>query len=1190
MDFDRSDSVVVAGNRVYFGSVGDGIVYCLDSQTGKPVWRFPTGGPVRLAPTVSGGRVYVGSDDGWVYCLGAEDGSVKWSLRAAPEDWNVVGSGSLVSLWPVRTSVLVADGIAYFAAGIFESEGVLLYAVDAATGRIIWQNDRFGETRLSQFSPQGYLLADKERLVVPISRQAPAIVSRANGEVITRLSIYFGGGTFAAMDGSALYTGWESARCFQINKSLSTGGGNTESLGGFPGGQLVAAGGRVYSCGLPKGEGVAEAVKAYDWKPPAEAVAVAAAGTNKTPPVAEPKEVWSAPFKNPEAIILAGSTLFVAGPGEVAALNTADGKAAWRADVPGSALSLTAANGRLYVSTDSGKIICFGQKGSPTPGRITVPVTHDAVSISAATKKAADSIMKLAPSPDKGFALVYGVENGELAVELAKRTNLKIYGISPDPAKVEAARKIAMAAGMYGSRIVMRQWPLDSVPCTPYVASLVVSETFLAGRKPVGQAAEVFRLTKPIRGAVVLGWPADGPATDSAELINGWLAGSPLAGAKIATDGGAWAVFTRGALPGAKPWTHQYANPGATASSEDESVRGPFRVQWFGDPGPSEFVDRHYWGASPLALDGRMFVCSYKSATAYDAYTGTEIWQHPMENATRAHIADVPGNVAVGPEGYFVASEDVCYRLDPATGKELARYKVPEAAGAARRLWGYVALSDSMLVGSRTMGYLPMMQWRKSRGEQVSYWILSDLLFGTDTATGKVMWQYQTPWFSQNSVVIGGGMVFFSDPVTGDGDEGKARAEFAKFRKDAPPEAGGKAAKPCVRTLVALDIKTGTVRWRRPVDWTECGGDRGTLVYKDGLLLQISDVGGCKAFNGYPVETLSGPSIAARKADTGDLVWIKNPAYRSRAVVVGDTIYAEPWSLDLRTGERKTVAHPVTGELVPWRFIRPYKHCGPFNASSNTLFFRCEGFGYYDVGRDEGVELFPSVRPNCWMSFISAEGMALWPSADTGCRCGLPLSCSVAMVHSDTNRVYGDYTLSGSLTPVKDLAVNLGGPGDRKDDNGTLWLAYPRAVYGSSMAVPLTVVFPGEPSYRKGNSIWHGLTNAASPWLYSSAAVGPSKIEVPLRAAADGKARYKVTLLFRSDPGDTGGKRIFDIKIQGKVVRKSVDVARDGGGGETGISLDFGPIEVIDNLVVELVPGGKEPPLLCGLRTKLAQN
>ena len=159
IDFDRADSTVAVGKSVFFGSVGDGKVYCLDAATGKVRWTHATGGPVRLAPTVYEGKVYVGSDDGWVYCLAAADGKEVWKFRAAPEDHRVIGNGYVVSLWPVRTGVMVDSGIAYFASGIFISEGVFLYAVDAGTGKLIWINDRAYENRMNALSPQGYLLA-----------------------------------------------------------------------------------------------------------------------------------------------------------------------------------------------------------------------------------------------------------------------------------------------------------------------------------------------------------------------------------------------------------------------------------------------------------------------------------------------------------------------------------------------------------------------------------------------------------------------------------------------------------------------------------------------------------------------------------------------------------------------------------------------------------------------------------------------------------------------------------------------------------------------------------------------------------------------------------------------------------------------------------------------------------------------
>ena len=69
MRFDSAYHVTVADNTVYFGSSVDNKVYALNANTGETKWTFFTEGPVRFAPTLCEGRVYVGSDDGNVYCL-----------------------------------------------------------------------------------------------------------------------------------------------------------------------------------------------------------------------------------------------------------------------------------------------------------------------------------------------------------------------------------------------------------------------------------------------------------------------------------------------------------------------------------------------------------------------------------------------------------------------------------------------------------------------------------------------------------------------------------------------------------------------------------------------------------------------------------------------------------------------------------------------------------------------------------------------------------------------------------------------------------------------------------------------------------------------------------------------------------------------------------------------------------------
>ena len=134
---------VAAGGMVFLGGE-DGIVRALDAATGLERWTFHTGGVVRIPPTVANGLAYIGSADGYAYALEAASGRLVWRFRAAPVDRRTMVFGKLRSTWPVHTGVLVTDGLACVAAGMINFDGTHVYALDAVTGRIRWQNNASG--------------------------------------------------------------------------------------------------------------------------------------------------------------------------------------------------------------------------------------------------------------------------------------------------------------------------------------------------------------------------------------------------------------------------------------------------------------------------------------------------------------------------------------------------------------------------------------------------------------------------------------------------------------------------------------------------------------------------------------------------------------------------------------------------------------------------------------------------------------------------------------------------------------------------------------------------------------------------------------------------------------------------------------------------------------------------------------
>ena len=76
------------------------MVHCLNAATGKAIWTFATRARVESSPVVSGGRVYVGSNDGRFYVLDLTNGNKLWEFTA----------GSAISASPAIASGRIVIG------------------------------------------------------------------------------------------------------------------------------------------------------------------------------------------------------------------------------------------------------------------------------------------------------------------------------------------------------------------------------------------------------------------------------------------------------------------------------------------------------------------------------------------------------------------------------------------------------------------------------------------------------------------------------------------------------------------------------------------------------------------------------------------------------------------------------------------------------------------------------------------------------------------------------------------------------------------------------------------------------------------------------------------------------------------------------------------------------------------------
>lgn len=105
--------------HMFFGS-DDGFVYALGAANGRQLWTFEMGAPVRSRPFVTGDMIIVGAESGELVALGLSGGR-KWSYRAK--------RGIISSPY-----VNMTEGICY----VGSSDG-FMYAIDANNGFSSWR-------------------------------------------------------------------------------------------------------------------------------------------------------------------------------------------------------------------------------------------------------------------------------------------------------------------------------------------------------------------------------------------------------------------------------------------------------------------------------------------------------------------------------------------------------------------------------------------------------------------------------------------------------------------------------------------------------------------------------------------------------------------------------------------------------------------------------------------------------------------------------------------------------------------------------------------------------------------------------------------------------------------------------------------------------------------------------------------
>jgi outer membrane protein assembly factor BamB len=371
----RPSGLVVAGGKVLVAGVDTHTVHALGADDGKGAWTYTAGARVDSPPTFHDGLAIFGSADGRVHCLRAADGALVWRFDAAPRRRLVTAFEQLESPWPVPGSVLVHDGKCWFAAGrsSYLDGGIRVYALDPATGKVLHSETIYNpDPKTGKTTPEpdahsvAGLLND-----IPSTDSVNVFIRQMNVSSSDGRS-----GQHLYTTGGYLDPSWFNRTFWQIGRARTSG---LMVLG-----KDVAYGAEVYESRsretVFRPGGNVYRLQCISLKPP---VGGPKGKQAKGPRRQQgPWPLWQQRLGiRVTAIVRAADTIFVAGSpdvvdpkdpygawegrkgGALAAFTARDGEKVAEYKLPSPPVwdGMAAADGRLYISTSDGGIICMGK-------------------------------------------------------------------------------------------------------------------------------------------------------------------------------------------------------------------------------------------------------------------------------------------------------------------------------------------------------------------------------------------------------------------------------------------------------------------------------------------------------------------------------------------------------------------------------------------------------------------------------------------------------------------------------------------------------------------------------------------------------------------------------------------------------------------------------------------------------------
>ena len=406
----RLTQPVVADGKLFVASIDDHTLFILDATTGAMLRSYVAGGRIDSPPTIAGELAVFGCRDGWVYAVRYADGELAWRFRAAPAEDKLVAQGQVESVWPVHGSVLIQNGFVYCCAGrsSYLDGGVRLLKLNLQTGRLSLEKKYFSRDpqtgRTLELYPS-FLAGTKHKLA---NMEMPGVLPDVLSSDGQRL--WMRGVTFDAQQLTIrrefpehlfsstgfLDDSWWELSYWIYGEHFYSG------RSGIDHAKTISPSARIM---------VFDASKIYGYQDETFHRSVGLMAMNKGPlakaAASNKKKTFAARYDwqddvplYPKGLVLAGNTLFLAGPprfdetktrefmttnvtdnfdlppllkdaldtfegnkgGILRSVNAADGKKAAELKLDSIPVfdGLIAANGRLYIAAIDGKVLCFG--------------------------------------------------------------------------------------------------------------------------------------------------------------------------------------------------------------------------------------------------------------------------------------------------------------------------------------------------------------------------------------------------------------------------------------------------------------------------------------------------------------------------------------------------------------------------------------------------------------------------------------------------------------------------------------------------------------------------------------------------------------------------------------------------------------------------------------------------------------